>query len=888
MTVLDNAPRDQYTATSGQTVFPYTFEIAAAGDIKVLQNGTLINQGAGAGEYAVSGVGVDTGGNVTLVTGATTGDVLTIYRDMAYERLTAYTNAGDFLAADVNNDFDRLWLALQQNGGDLDRVLIAPNTDPTSIDMTIPDKATRLGKYLRFNDTTGNPEAADAAGLYTSAGMNNYNFIGNGSTTAFTLGIAPGAENNTQTYIDGVYQQKDTYTVSGTTLTFSTAPPNLSTIEVMVIQPLAAGENQASEISFKQAGSSVERNVQVKLEESVSVKDFGAVGDGVTDDTAAVQSAIDSLGADGGTVIFPPPQSGQSYRVNHIIIKQSGVALLGIGGKVKLLYNGTGSDASSADLGFIIRADKTLDHGGENYRNVSITGFLLDGNDQALYGLKLKGFTRRCVATQVEIAQCVCPLWLKDGFYSRWVECEFRETPSSMPAGMNAPAYAGALYGTYLETCHMAEFTHCVWYQLGGNASNSYTAALYLTDSNSASFTNSSFEEFQEVAHSRYIDRIISIGYATTTRFASIYLELAQSSISMIFVTQNATLIIDDLFAQKIKGLNFFEVNPDAYLTINNVHSRALDLSGKLFSVPSSYAATPWLYRVKLTGNTTFASGNIAGAIYDPSPQTYGKYGLISDPILLDQRKDYLTFSGHPISGYTPSIDGNYILVGFGTRKLNGQIVGFGIDNNTGQRLIPDLSIAGTWNIRISSAGSSYIEVAGSPTSVEASRYSPIIATFTTAGGGAAPASLTLLVTNNDEMDTKVGDWIPKIEDGSANIVGSNQTGTFTRIGNLVFCTGEITVTGLGSASGALRMTGLPLPVRNHASNVGSITFSQAENMIITAGSYITGQLQFNQSYALLQEWRLTGGSAALQAGNIQATTRLRFSFTYMCEDQGI
>jgi hypothetical protein len=112
MTVLDNAPRDQYTATSGQTVFPYTFEIAAAGDIKVLQNGTILNQGAGAGEYAVSGVGVDTGGNVTLVTGATTGDIITIYRDMAYERLTAYTNAGDFLAADVISRIMVIWMAV--------------------------------------------------------------------------------------------------------------------------------------------------------------------------------------------------------------------------------------------------------------------------------------------------------------------------------------------------------------------------------------------------------------------------------------------------------------------------------------------------------------------------------------------------------------------------------------------------------------------------------------------------------------------------------------------------------------------------------------------------------------------------------------------------------
>jgi len=249
MTVLDNAPRDQYTATGGQTVFPYTFEIAAAGDIKVLQNGTLINQGAGAGEYAVSGVGVDTGGNVTLVTGATSGDIITIYRDMAYERLTAYTNAGDFLAADVNNDFDRLWLALQQNGGDLDRVLIAPNTDPTSIDMTIPDKATRLGKYLKFNDTTGNPEAGDVAGLYTAAGLNHYNFTGDGSTVNFTLGMEPGGENNTQVYIDGVYQQKDGYNVSGAVLQFSVAPPNLSTIEVMVIQVLPVGATTASQVS---------------------------------------------------------------------------------------------------------------------------------------------------------------------------------------------------------------------------------------------------------------------------------------------------------------------------------------------------------------------------------------------------------------------------------------------------------------------------------------------------------------------------------------------------------------------------------------------------------------------------------------------------------------
>ena len=162
MTVLDNTPRDQYTASGGQVAFTYTFEIAAEGDIAVLQNGTLLNLGAGAGEYAVTGVGVDTGGTVTLVTGATAGDIITLYRDMALNRLTSYTNGGDFLAADVNNDYDRLWLALQQNTGVSTRALVAPNTDPTDINMTIPTKTTRLGKLLQFNATTGNPEAVSA------------------------------------------------------------------------------------------------------------------------------------------------------------------------------------------------------------------------------------------------------------------------------------------------------------------------------------------------------------------------------------------------------------------------------------------------------------------------------------------------------------------------------------------------------------------------------------------------------------------------------------------------------------------------------------------------------------------------------------------------------
>lgn len=58
------------------------------------------------------------------------------------------------------------------------------------------------------------------------------NFIGNGSQVVFTLPSLASSKNNTQVFINGVYQQKNTYSISSATLTFSEAPPNTSSIEI--------------------------------------------------------------------------------------------------------------------------------------------------------------------------------------------------------------------------------------------------------------------------------------------------------------------------------------------------------------------------------------------------------------------------------------------------------------------------------------------------------------------------------------------------------------------------------------------------------------------------------------------------------------------------------
>jgi len=59
-----------------------------------------------------------------------------------------------------------------------------------------------------------------------------YNSSGTGSQTTYALGGTPINENTTNVYVNGIYQQKNTYSLSGASLIFSQAPPVTSTIEV--------------------------------------------------------------------------------------------------------------------------------------------------------------------------------------------------------------------------------------------------------------------------------------------------------------------------------------------------------------------------------------------------------------------------------------------------------------------------------------------------------------------------------------------------------------------------------------------------------------------------------------------------------------------------------
>jgi hypothetical protein len=113
------------------------------------------------------------------------------------------------------------------------------------------------GNVVSF--TTAPPNGANIEIVHVKAlalsGFNKNNFVGTGSQTAFTLNTTVNEENMTFVFLEGIYQDKSTYAISGATLTFATAPQNGYNIEVMVLGAISASTNALYTDTFTGNGS---------------------------------------------------------------------------------------------------------------------------------------------------------------------------------------------------------------------------------------------------------------------------------------------------------------------------------------------------------------------------------------------------------------------------------------------------------------------------------------------------------------------------------------------------------------------------------------------------------------------------------------------------------
>jgi len=191
----------------------------------------------------------------------------------------------------LNTNFENL-----QDG--FDNTLSLDGSTPNSMgaDLDMNNNDILNGRDVAVQSLSIAGEIVSPTGLTASgASVVTDQFTGDGSTKTFTLSYAPQIKDHTGVFIDGVYQNKSTFTLSGSTVTFTEAPPLNAAIEFMMGESVTQISGDASAITYNQGGTGAQdRTVLTKLQETVSVKDFGAVGDGVTDDSAAIQAAINA------------------------------------------------------------------------------------------------------------------------------------------------------------------------------------------------------------------------------------------------------------------------------------------------------------------------------------------------------------------------------------------------------------------------------------------------------------------------------------------------------------------------------------------------------------------------------------------------------------------
>jgi hypothetical protein len=352
MTISTTDSRISYNGNGVTTVFSFPYRFLTNGDIVVVSVSSTGVETVKTltTDYTLTGAGDDAGGSVTMLVAPASGTRLIIYRDTDITQETDYISGDPFPAETHERALDRLTMIAQEIGSDADRSIKVPVGDSSSLSTTLPAAANRLDRLLAFDSATGEVE------------------------------------------LSGITQTQ---------------------IASAVAAAYAAGST-ADAVTFLQAGTgAVSESVQVALRRFVHIDQFGAVGDGTTDDLTPLTRFFESAIANPGV---PHWLGNKIYACSGALptINVSGVKIYGTGPSSN---HDLGSINCScikkigASGGTMLTVSATAGAGNQRLDGIVIDGVAFNGGQLAAKGLLIvsvrnsifRVYVEECTTSNVEM-----------------------------------------------------------------------------------------------------------------------------------------------------------------------------------------------------------------------------------------------------------------------------------------------------------------------------------------------------------------------------------------------------------------------------------------------------------------------------------------------------
>lgn len=365
MTVTTTNSRITYVGDGITTAFPFPYYFLLATDIKIYVSGVQLLTG-----YTVTGAGVPAGGSVAISPAPAVGAPIILLRDPDAFQNTVLPPNDPFPAKAVETGLDKLTMLAQRIVDKLTRIIQFPDVDTNSIATLPPASAriSQLMGFDALGNPSMYPITASigAGDMRVDTFTAGVDFTA-GVTTQLTLSRAPGNPANLEVFFDPLFQGPDQWSVAGAVVTFTAAIPvgvgkvfaRIGTTLSTQIPPAGSvGDSQlvwgsvlgrltnsvtdlraldknryarafligyyapgdggggtywydpTDSTSVDNGGSIIVATDGARwklvVQTEVNVKQFGAKGDNVADDTTKIQAALDFVGANRGLSLrFP-------------------------------------------------------------------------------------------------------------------------------------------------------------------------------------------------------------------------------------------------------------------------------------------------------------------------------------------------------------------------------------------------------------------------------------------------------------------------------------------------------------------------------------------------------------------------------------------------------